>query len=545
VDLTAVAYDAKGVPLTDLKPQDFELFDNGRPQKLRIVACPGIPSVSASAASETQTSFSNQPGTLSAANADAIRSESSLTVLLIDSAHLSWPDLSNARQQMISFLRQLPDSVEVGIYIMKSGDFQILQEPTTNHGLLMERLSHWMPRAADLAQAQEEERRNRRQMDYVRHKSDLQYVNGNMISAPESFQPPDPQLRDQGSNAGREALSLFPGIARHLAVIPEHKNLVWITSDNVLADWEDKAIGTEKGDKQISGFVLRVQEAMNEAHDALFPLDASQLEGGDVRADIQNASVQVDPGAVNLPPGGRQPAASTLSDPHGGRNLAAMVQDVHSVQGPIRDMADATGGRAFRRAGDMISTLNHVVEDGRATYLISFVPDTVADEKYHSIQLKVVTRRGVALRYRTGYFASAAPSSFQERFQEALWQPGDVNQIGLRATPIKTGNAWSVKLAIAGADLALRQGDGRWVDRIDLFFAQRDSEGRHARLAGKTITLALTPSSYQALQGEGLPFSQALGSAADVDALRVLVVDENSGRIGSVTLPGASREGPR
>ncbi len=558
VDMTVVAYNAKGLPVTDLKANDLELLDNGRPQKIRIAAYPGDASASASAApdngSASQLSFSNLPPNSLAANKESVndgpaRSEPSITVLLIDSANLSWSDFSNARQQMLRFLHQLPAGQQVAIYILTAAGFQVLQDQTADHALLIEKLSHWMPKAADLSQAQEEERRNRQQIDYVRHKADLQYVNGNMINAPETFQPPDPQLRDNASNAGRDALTILVGVARHLAAVPGHKNLVWITSDNVLADWADKAVGTDKGSKHIGGYALRAQEALNEAQIALFPLDTSQLEGGGVSSDLQNASVQVDPGAVDAPGAtgsGKQPALNTSNSrgAPGGRNLAAMEQDVHAIQGPIREMADATGGRALRRSSDMVSALNHVVEDGRATYLLSFVPDTVADNQYHLITLKLATRRGVTLRYRTGYLASTEPSSFQERFQQALWQPVDRDEIVMSAIPSTTGAALTVKLEIAADDLALEQQNGRWVDKLDLFFAQRDNQGRSARLTGQAIALAVTPATYQKLKTEGLPFSQRLNSAPDMGSIRVLVVDENSGRIGSITLPASSLQGP-
>ena len=96
---------------------------------------------------------------------------------------------------MLRFLRALPANHRAAIYILKNNGFQILEEATADHALLQAKLAQWMPPAQDLARAQEEERRTRQQMDYVRLRSDLQYVNGNNVSAPETFMPSIPTAR--------------------------------------------------------------------------------------------------------------------------------------------------------------------------------------------------------------------------------------------------------------------------------------------------------------------------------------------------------------
>jgi VWFA-related protein len=547
VDVDVVAFDANGHPITDLKPEGFEIYDNRRKQKVQFsnqaTSLEAQRSSSGIAQSRNQNAFSNRPATVADTKPQNADPEGSVTVLLIDSGHLAWTDLTSARQQMLRFLRGLPANGRAAIYVLKSNGFQILAGATTDHALLEARLAQWMPSAQDLARAQEEERRNRQEIDYVRRRSDLQYVNGNNVSAPETFMPADPQLRDNESNPGRDSLLILVRVARDLATVPGHKNAVWVTSDNVLVDRTDKAVGSDRGSKNIEGFGLRVQEAMNEAHVALYPLDASHLEGSGIDADLQTRNVEVEPGAVNVPTPGKQPALDNTrvsGDARGGRNTAQMQQDVHAIQGAMRELAEGTGGRAIQRAGDMMSALNSVVRDGAATYLLSFSPNTAADDQYHVLTLKLTSRRGVILRYRAGYFYAKEPATLRERFQRAIWQPLDLNEIAVSAHPVTSADGVELKLNIATGDLALKQDHDRLVDKLDIFLIQRDREEAHARVTGQSLGLALLPATYQKLLGQGLPFEQVVPQGQDAGSVRIIVVDENSGRMGSITVPAAS-----
>ena len=133
------------------------------------------------------------------------------------------------------------------------------------------------------------------------------------------------------------------------------------------------------------------------------------------------------PAAAYVPMTGKQPSWDNLQvsgDARGGRNTAQMQQDVHGIQGTMRELAEGTGGRAIGRSGDITSTLNSVVQDGLAAYLLSFSHNTAADNQYHLLTVTLTSRRGVTLRYRTGYFyakeATASRSVSSGRYGSRL-----------------------------------------------------------------------------------------------------------------------------
>ena len=400
--------------------------------------------------------------------------------------------------------------------------------------------------------AQDEEQRNRQQIDSVHSLTDLASLNGNGEggSDPEMYSSggfgnpafrslyshaPDAQLRAMGDRPEDFALHLLVGVGRHLAAIPGHKILVWISSDNVLADWSGGAVGEREdtGNQFLYSTALRARETLNEAHVSIYPLDVSELEGGGINAQFGNANV----GVVGL--SSRDPSLGTLGSINNvngnGRDAARMHQDTHPIQPAFRELAEATGGRALRRAGDIAAELNSIVADGRAAYLLSFTPDIQADGKYHALTVKCL-RPGVTLRFRNGYLYAQEPATMKDRFREVVWQPRDENEIGLTAATVKEAKGPAVRLNIAATDLELAEQDGRWTGKVDVFLVARDDSGLHAAVTGKRLGLALTPATYQRDMRDGLTMEESLPKMPPGTLLRLIVIDENSRRMGSVTV---------
>ena len=469
VDIGLVASDKKGHPIKDLKPADIEIYDNGQKQEIRFFgefvgtpptgSAPQANSAETSATPAPEHTFTNSAST--ASSISATTTDSGSTVLLLDESHMAWGDLTHARQEMLKFLAALTAGERVGLYSMTRTGLRILEEITSDHAALSASLKKWMPTAQSVSQAQDEETRNRQQFDEVHSASDLNSVNGNQTDVPDSASTTDPLLRSMGSNPARASLIQLLSVARHLSAISGHKNLVWVSTDNVFADWENQAVGIDKSPKMIDSYALHVQEAMNDAHVAVYPFDVSQLESGAINADVRNRNVELTQAAADN--AATEASAGGPSQTGGGRNMtpgritAQMQQDTHSIQGPVRQVASGTGGRVVRRSGDLAGELAGVVDEGHATYMLSFSPAGPADGQYHNITVKLTGRRGVTLRYRTGYVFEKELASLKERFQQAVWRPMDVNEISVAADVTPTSSGANVKINIAAIDLALQQ----------------------------------------------------------------------------------------
>jgi VWFA-related protein len=552
VDVGLVAYDKKGHPVTDLKAEDLELYDNGRKQEIHFFSPASNPAPAPPAAASAATApalpgsapdhtFSNRAADPVSASAPPGTPLTGATILLIDQSHIAWNDMNNARSQMLKFLGTLAPAERVGLYSMTGLGFRVLVEATTDHGALAARLKAFTPTAQSVQNAQDEETRNRQQFNEVHNIADLNSVNGNHTDVADAEQPVDPQLLTMGSNPARASLIILAQVARHLSAIPGHKSLVWVSSDNVFADWQDQQVGIDKHPNDSKGYAVRAQEAMNDAHTAVYPFDVSQLEAGAITADIQHRNVELTQAVADN--AGTAASAGGPSQSGGGRNMqpgritAEMSQDLHPIQGPVREVAAATGGRTIRRSGDLAAALSGIVDDGHATYVLSFSPLGPADDQYHTISVKLAGKRGLTLRYRTGYLFAKEPATLKDRFRDAVWKPLDTTEIAVTADVAPISSGASVKLNIAASDLGMEQQAGRWMDKLDIFFIQRDDAGLHAHLEGQTLGLRLKSSTYQNVLPKGVPFERAVQLQPGMASLRVLVVDENSGRMGSVTIP--------
>jgi hypothetical protein len=353
-------------------------------------------------------------------------------------------------------------------------------------------------------------------------------------------------------------------VARHIAPMSGHKSVVWVTSDNALADWDRMSVSIDKHSRYIEPIALRTQEAMNDAHASVYPLDASRLEASVINATVGNRNVELTP-TFQMPPaleqkmeGAEMTSGSDTNqfgqnrDLRPGRLTAQMQQDIKPIMGVFREVAEATGGKAFRRSNNIEGELDGVVAESQATYLLEFSPSQQADGRYHRLTVKLVGHHDTTLRYRTGYQYDKEPTTLKDRFTEAVWQPTDSQEIAISAQPVTDAAGHALRLTVAGTDLDLTQQNlaqagaatrqELWSGKLDIFLVQRDASGRRAHVTGQTVGLHLKPATYQHAVNEGLTFDQrvALQPKTTVASLRVVVVDVNSGRIGTVTVPATA-----
>ena len=179
------------------------------------------------------------------------------------------------------------------------------------------------------------------------------------------------------------------------------------------------------------------------------------------------------------------------------------------------------------------------------TYTIGYYPASENfDGKFHMLDVKLVKRAGLNLRYRKGYFDE--PEKPQDdklrrgELRDAVFSPLDASALGLMVQvapdrPEKGRMTIGVKIDQRG--ISLQPSDDRWTGRLELVFIQKDDAGRQYGGQDDRVDLNLTRVNYDKLVSEGLVYKKPLNMEVKATQLRVIVRDSASGTMGSVTIP--------
>ena len=305
---------------------------------------------------------------LTQANQDA----PDLLILLIDESHLGLNDLNQAHSEMLRFLKATRPDARVALYSIGDYGFRVIQDVTQDHALMVAKMTAWAPSASAVALSQKQEERERQQAANLQDAQNLHGLNVQTHGDIQAAVPlGNPDLRTIGNNPLRLALDGMTALARHFASVPGHKSLAWISGDRALADLTSRMLdeGSKKRfNRQLEEAISHTREALNEAHIALYVVDASMptLIGGGLDPSRYSQGPETSPAATsNQVPGGAPKA------PLGDGSNARMQLDLAGIQGPLRDLAKSTGGRAIDR-GDLVKALDGIEDDARALYEVSF-----------------------------------------------------------------------------------------------------------------------------------------------------------------------------
>ena len=207
-----------------------------------------------------------------------------------------------------------------------------------------------------------------------------------------------------------------------------------------------------------------------------------------------------------------------------------------SLQEPILELAQQTGGQAILNTFNFAGVLEDVVEDFGHYYSLGF-PAPKADGSYHDIDVRV-RDRSLRVRHREGYLAKSPASRVADRTESFLLQGWQSNPMGVQlqfAAPEKERRRWRVPVLVrvpAQALTLIPRGD-EMVGRLQLFVAARDGEGRASELTRLERDVRISTAEFEKQQAAGdlndLGYAVELEMRPGPQSLAVGVWDEIGG----------------
>lgn len=319
------------------------------------------------------------------------------------------------------------------------------------------------------------------------------------------------------ASMGEYAVSMFHladtqvallSIARILAPFSGRKNLVWVSASFPFG------MDAKPGDRSNSNSVGNMIRILAAADFAVYPVDAWGLVAKPDEFAEKRRFVK----------------------PQYPRRLTPEAME---------SLAIPTGGLAFYTPDDIPGSLRRVLADNELTYSLGFHANASdLDSRYHELKVEV-RRPGAELRYRQGYWATpVVPLSSNEsqwEVKQTLRSPLEFPGIGLKArlTTIEQPKPGShqIALRIDPADVQVEKIDGLWKGSIEVAFAKRAWDGKDLGTDGGDVTISLTNSQYEQVKRDGFVITKSYEPDLELAAVRIVVLDNNTGLVGSLTVP--------
>jgi VWFA-related protein len=371
VRVDVIVSDKNGNPVADLKPEDFEITEQGRPQKV-----------------ETFKLISLDGGLMSAVNApprqirtdadeenEAARDDVRLFAIFLDDYHVRLESSLGAREQVARFVEtQLGPSDMVGLMYPLEPTASVRM--TRNHEAIVKALRQFRGRKYDYTPQNELEER------YAYYPTEIveRIRNEVSLSALKAL------IMHMGTlKEGRKALILLsegytnmlpPQMRDPVAALPGFGNPSRRDPDaGVGSLLEDRAAFSATSDMEMD--LRQVYDIANRNNTAIYAVDPRGLAAYEFGID-QNIGSRIDRTYLN----------STLDT--------------------LRTLALQTDGRAIVNRNDLAVGMKQIVRDSSAYYLLGYNSTfTETDGKFHEIKVRV-KRPGVQVRARRGYWAFTA-----------------------------------------------------------------------------------------------------------------------------------------
>ncbi len=511
VEVDAVVTDAQGNTVTDLAVNDFEVLEEGRPQKVTAFSLVDIPieraerPLFAAAPIEPDVQSNTTP-------------DGRLYLIVLDDLHTSFTNTPRVKAALRQFFERSFGSNDRAAVVYTSGRGQDGQDFTSNARLLLAAVDRFSGRNLPSATAE--------------RIAGAGALCGRVSSQAGSGFSNDPCEAERGFNA-RTTMSNVRKLAEFMAGVRGRRKTMLFISEGISYDTYD--IFNNRSAGAIVDDTREAIAAATRANVAIYAIDPRGLGG-------------LDDASIGGGGGDTLPNADSNTGP---MEIASrgILSELHLSQNSLRTLAGETGGFAAVNRNDFSEAFARIVRENSSYYVLGYYPSNDRrDGRFRRIDVRV-KRPGVQVRSRRGYVAprgrapaparnAAAENAALGAANEAMGSPIPIGGIPMTvfAAPFK-GPAPNAAVAIAVEmgieNFRLTEGNGTINGRAEVTFATTDRDGKPRGGGRHAVDLTLKPDTLQATKERGLRVVSQVDLPPGRYQLRV-AVGEDGGRAGSV-----------
>jgi|SRR5580658_2053981 VWFA-related protein len=507
VVVDVVVRDKKGQPVTGLKPEDFTVEENGKKQKIATFTPPGA----------NQGSAKTLPPGILSNHPEFLKPPGVPTVLLLDAANSGFTDQAYGRSQMIKYALEQSRAGKPMAVMALSDRLWVLQDFTTDPKILTAAINNLRPQSQILQPAAS--------VPHLTADSGLSNGTNLAISVAQSQLAGFNGMLADYNRDRRTVITLqaLQDLSRMLSGFSGRKTVVWLTADfplnlipmdqnisraELMADLpsvrqnsvDKSAVAGHYGER-----VARYADAIKHAE-----------------ADLASAGIAIYP--VDM------------------RGIMTSGIDINTTFA-LQDIAAETGGKAYTNQNEIKDGIALAVADEDASYSLGYYPENKKwDGNFRNIKVKL-DRGDTEVRYRKGYFAL-------DPTLDKNWKPdqeaagafqlnGPATQVSFMAQvkPTDPGKAKVVFLVDAHT-LATEDTSGGKKMNVNFYAGVYSADGKNLGGAS-TIKVDHTfdAASYQQVLDKGLMVQLDIAAPPDGKQLRLVVLDNKTGLLGTVSGP--------
>lgn len=510
VEVDAIVTDERGQFVDNLTKDDFQVFEDGKPQTVTVFARVDIPIERA-----------EQPLVGAFVEPDVATNErpfdGRLYVLVLDDLHTH--PLRSARVKAVAreFIQRHLGANDLAAVVFTSGRADAAQDFTNSRRLLLAAVDKFLGRKLRSATLERIE-------EYMRRRETLEV--GETVDDPYDL---------ERAHQARTALETLKHVAEYLEGIRGRRKTLLYIGEGIDYDIHNPWSGTPTSKQRTSRPTSLVLDAMRDAI------------GAATRANV--SFYTVDPRGLTalgdevIELGGLPEDTSIALDQR------ALQQELQLSQDSLRVLAEETGGFAVVNSNDFVHAFDRIVRESSSYYVLGYHPtNDRRDGRFRKIEVRV-RRPGLVVRARRGYVAprGRAPESRttdgaagpSPELRSVLASPLPVSGLALqvaaapfRGEPPKA--SVPVIVQIQGRDLTFTERDGAYLNHLELVVQAVNDQGKVAAADRQTVDMKLRPETYQAVAQGGFRLLSRLALAPGRYTLVVAARETGAGRAGSV-----------